>query len=48
MAIQRIASGMIPVKEIVSDIFGFEDVGKALERAAFHKEEVNKGVVEFK
>ena len=48
VAIQRIASGMIPVKEIVSDIFGFEDVGKALERAAFHKEEVIKGVVEFK
>lgn len=48
VAIQRIASGMIPVKEIVSDIFDFEDVGKALEKAAFHKEDVIKAVVKFK
>lgn len=48
VAIQRISSGAIPVKKIVSDIFAFDDIQQAFEKSAFHKEDVIKAVVKYK
>ena len=46
-AIAAVASGMLPVKEIVSHEFPFEDCIHAIEYSLNHKDEVIKGVIKM-
>lgn len=46
-AIAAVSSGLIPVKDIVSHQFDFEDCIEAIEYSLHHKDEVIKSVVKF-
>ena len=46
-AISAVASGMIPLKNIVSHVFEFKDCIHAIEYSLEHKEDVIKSVVKF-
>lgn len=46
-AISAVASGMIPLKDIVSHVFEFKDCIHAIEYSLEHKEDVIKSVVKF-
>lgn len=46
-AIAAVASGLIPVKDIVSHEFPFEDCIEAIEYSLNHKDEVIKGVIKM-
>ena len=46
-AIQAVASGLIPLKEIVSHVFDFKDCIEAIEYSLNHKEDVIKSVIRF-
>ena len=46
-AIAAVASGMIPLKKIVSHVFDFENTVEAMEEALTNKENIIKGVIKF-
>lgn len=46
-AIDIVSSGGVKLKEIVTDYYAFEDVGKAMEDSVLHKEDMVKAVVHF-
>lgn len=46
-AINAVAAGLIPLKDIVSDIFSFEDIHKGIECNVKNKANVIKAVIEF-
>lgn len=46
--INAIAKGAVPAKELVTDIFAFEDINEAFGKAMYDKEHVLKAVVSFK
>lgn len=47
IAIEALASGKIDVKQIVTNMFAFDDVQKALDSSADNKAEIIKAVVKF-
>ncbi len=48
IAIEAIESGLIPIEKIVTDIFSFDDVAKAMEYSVKNKADIVKAVIEFK
>lgn len=46
-AIKAVASGLIPVKDIVTHTFRFEDTSKALDFSIKNQEEMVKAVIEL-
>ncbi|MGI6704801.1 MAG: NAD(P)-dependent alcohol dehydrogenase [Clostridia bacterium] len=46
-AIKAVAAGLIPLKEIVTDIFPFQDIGKALAYNIHNKQDMVKAVIAF-
>lgn len=47
VAIKAVAAGLIPLKEIVTDIFPFQDVEKALAYNIHNKKDIVKAVISF-
>lgn len=46
-AIKAVAEGLVPLKKIVSDVFPFEDVQKAMEHSIKNKSAIIKSVIKF-
>ncbi|NMA25683.1 MAG: zinc-binding dehydrogenase, partial [Clostridiales bacterium] len=44
---EAVAGGKLPLKKIVSDVFRFDEVDKALEYCVTHKEDIVKAVIAF-
>jgi L-iditol 2-dehydrogenase len=47
IAIQAVGSGLIPIKNIVTSTFKFEDIAKAMEESVENKAKITKAIVEF-
>ena len=47
VVLEALKAGQIDLEKVVSDVFKFEDIQKAMERNAFSKPDVIKAVIEF-
>jgi len=47
LAIESVAAGIVPIKNIVSDSFEFDDIQKGLQKCVNNKEEIVKAVIKL-